>query len=62
MAALACGYCAQCGISWPHRELHRRSQWRTSHAVLAPSTSFRGFTGSSTEGSIGGTRMRFPRP
>ena len=49
-------------VSWPYRELHRRSQWRSPHAPLPPSTAFRGPIGSSTEGPSGGARMRLPRP
>eukprot|EP00959_Pyramimonas_sp_CCMP1952_P075910 1586454-Pyramimonas_sp.AAC.1 len=54
--------CAQYSVSWPHRELHRRSQWRSSHAVLAPSTAFLGPIGRFTEGPTGGHRMRFLCP
>eukprot|EP00959_Pyramimonas_sp_CCMP1952_P073575 1537657-Pyramimonas_sp.AAC.1 len=53
---------AQYNVSWPQRGLHRRSQWRSPHAVPAPGTTFRGPRGSSTEGPSGAARMRFLRP
>ena len=44
------------------RELHRRSQWRSPHASLTPSSALRGPIGSSTESPSGAARMRFPHP
>eukprot|EP00959_Pyramimonas_sp_CCMP1952_P010134 211827-Pyramimonas_sp.AAC.1 len=40
----------QCSISWPQRELHRRSHWRSSHASPTPITALRGLRVSSNEG------------
>eukprot|EP00959_Pyramimonas_sp_CCMP1952_P085666 1791927-Pyramimonas_sp.AAC.1 len=36
VAQFACGSPAQGSVSRPHRELHRRHQWRSSHAVPPP--------------------------
>eukprot|EP00959_Pyramimonas_sp_CCMP1952_P209600 4385340-Pyramimonas_sp.AAC.1 len=47
----------QFSVSWPNRELHRRSQWRSPHAVPAPSTALRGHRGTSIEGASGAGRM-----
>ena len=51
----------QHSASWPHRELHLRSQWRRPHAVRAPfwhtPHKFRGPMGSPTQGSNGRDRM-----
>eukprot|EP00959_Pyramimonas_sp_CCMP1952_P356348 7462828-Pyramimonas_sp.AAC.1 len=49
MAVFACVPPAQDSALWPHRELHRRPQWRCSHAFPPPSAAFRGLIGSSTE-------------
>eukprot|EP00959_Pyramimonas_sp_CCMP1952_P145278 3041839-Pyramimonas_sp.AAC.1 len=49
MEQFACVSSVQYSVAWPQRELHRRSQWRSSHASPPPSTAFRGPTGSSTE-------------
>eukprot|EP00959_Pyramimonas_sp_CCMP1952_P077938 1629118-Pyramimonas_sp.AAC.1 len=61
VAELVRGSCAQYTVSWPHREFYRRYERRNSHAVPAPSAALRGLIGSCTEGSSGGTRMRFLR-
>ena len=48
--------------SWPHREVHLKSQWRSSHGAAAPfwhtPHTFRGPIRSSTEGFSGRVRMR----
>eukprot|EP00959_Pyramimonas_sp_CCMP1952_P022178 466293-Pyramimonas_sp.AAC.1 len=62
MAQFACVSPTQYSTSWPHRELHRSSQRRRSHAFPPLSTAFRRPRGSSTEGSSGAVRMRLPGP
>ena len=58
----ACGSPTQGGVSWPHRELRRRPQWRSPHAVFPPRAAFRGSIGNFTEGLGGGVRTRLPHP
>eukprot|EP00959_Pyramimonas_sp_CCMP1952_P397536 8329918-Pyramimonas_sp.AAC.1 len=47
-------------VQRPQRELHLRSQWRSSHASPPPSTALRGPRGS--EGPSGAVCMRLPSP
>eukprot|EP00959_Pyramimonas_sp_CCMP1952_P378958 7938069-Pyramimonas_sp.AAC.1 len=61
-AALACCSPTQGNSSWPHRELHRRPQLRSSHAVPPPRAALRGLIGSPTEGLSGAVRLRFHHP
>eukprot|EP00959_Pyramimonas_sp_CCMP1952_P309649 6480077-Pyramimonas_sp.AAC.1 len=49
MGPPACVPHTQYSASWPHRELHRRSQWDCPHASRTPSTAFRGPIDSPTE-------------
>eukprot|EP00959_Pyramimonas_sp_CCMP1952_P371083 7771226-Pyramimonas_sp.AAC.1 len=41
VAKSACGSPTQYTALWPQRELHRRSQWRSPHAVPPPCTALR---------------------
>ena len=53
-------------VLWPHRELHRRSQWVRPHAVPRPfrhaSHTLRGPEGNSTEGLNAWVHARPPLP
>eukprot|EP00959_Pyramimonas_sp_CCMP1952_P385951 8088580-Pyramimonas_sp.AAC.1 len=62
VAQFACVSPIQDNASWPHREHHRRHQWRSSHASLPPRKAFRGTIWGSTEGPSCAVRMRLPRP
>eukprot|EP00959_Pyramimonas_sp_CCMP1952_P265503 5551539-Pyramimonas_sp.AAC.1 len=59
---VACVHPSQYSALRLHRELHRRPQWRRSHASAPPSTAFRGPIGSSTGGPSGDVRMRLRHP
>eukprot|EP00959_Pyramimonas_sp_CCMP1952_P027755 582500-Pyramimonas_sp.AAC.1 len=62
VAQFACVFPIQYSVSWPNGELHRRPQWRSSHASPPPSIAFRGPVGSTTEGLGGAVRMCLPHP
>eukprot|EP00959_Pyramimonas_sp_CCMP1952_P257791 5387116-Pyramimonas_sp.AAC.1 len=52
VAVFTCVSLTHYTVSWPRNELHRRPQWRCSHAPRPPSTALRGPIRSSTKASL----------